>query len=266
LHPHPALSPVPDPSDQSSLAEQDANEEAWRQLLAQNVLAVLLPTEDLKNECLRALVEQILAEMIVGNVIGTRLCESWVLWELITNAIEASGLAGDTNSSKDKKPGSGNDDAARSKKKYRDETGRLRQYGLVEDANRPEEASVIAEETATSLVKTFWRLMHYGFILITTGRAVALLLLSTANLAGRGSSKSNSFGASSTADITEGAARSGVPKIARPIVDMSAWKTAANLVEIPSRMPWVSGLANLAHYIATAGPGGLGRADGRVDR
>jgi PXA domain len=285
LHPHPALSPVPDPSDASSIAEQDANEQAWRQLLAQSVLAVLLPTEDLQNECLRSLVGQILAEMIVGNIIGTRICESWALWELITNAIEAVRAKGDTNSSKTKKPGSGITDAKRSKKmsdKYQDGSNiapiksgidRLEQYGLMNNSldrgtstGEASKTSMATKRTIRSLTNAFWTLLHYGIIIITAGRAIALMLLSPTHLVVRRSSRLSSSSASEKAEKAEGAARSGVPKSVRPIVDMMAWKTVANLVELPSRMPWLSGLASLAHWTAILGPGRLGEADGRVDR
>jgi hypothetical protein len=284
LHPHPALSPVPDPSDASSIAEQDANEQAWRQLLAQSVLTVLLPTEDLQNDCLRSLVGQILAEMIVGNIIGTRICESWALWGLITNAIEVVRAKGDTNSSKPKSPGSGITDAKRSKKlsdKYQDGSNtapiksgmdRLEQYGLLNSPNRGKSTGKEVATGTTSMATTklltnaFWTLLHYGITLITAGRAVAVLLLSSGKLDARGSSKVGNFGASPTAEKAEGAARSGVPKAVRPILDMMAWKTVANLIELPSRMPWLSGLASLAHWTATSGPGKVGEYDGRVDR
>ncbi|RYZ32624.1 MAG: hypothetical protein EOP01_00570, partial [Propionibacteriaceae bacterium] len=69
--------PVPTESVPSATVEQRENESAWRQLLVQGVLAVLLPTEDLENGCLRALVAEIFAEMILGNGISGKACESW---------------------------------------------------------------------------------------------------------------------------------------------------------------------------------------------
>jgi hypothetical protein len=260
-------------------------------LLAQNVLAVLLPTEDLQNDCLRALVEQILAEMVVGNIIGNRLCENWALWELITNGIEATRTRGDTSSLKSKKARAGGD-GERSKKKNdkppaesnRSPTkggiGRLEQFGLVDTPIQSESESEASNkrktakyqtqyygQTVMSLTNIFWTLLQYGFVLITTGRAVALLLMSSGNLPLRGSSTVNSgVGVSTTAESTEGAARSGMAKPVRPILDMTVWKTAGNLAELRSRMPWLSGLASLMHWTVTAGPGRVGEMDGKIDR
>src|SRR5216117_635801 len=59
LHPHPALSPVPISLSPDAATEQQKNEAAYRRLLVQGVLAVLLPTEDLENGCLRTLVREI---------------------------------------------------------------------------------------------------------------------------------------------------------------------------------------------------------------
>lgn len=47
----------------------------------QGVLSILLPTEDLENPCLTALVEQIVAELIVGNVIVNKAAQPWLLFE-----------------------------------------------------------------------------------------------------------------------------------------------------------------------------------------
>ena len=81
LVPHPALTPVPRETDPSTILEQARNEESWRQLLVQGVLAVLLPTEDLENGCLRALVAEIFSDMILGNGVSGKACKPWLLWE-----------------------------------------------------------------------------------------------------------------------------------------------------------------------------------------
>ena len=77
------------PDDASKALEQKENEAAYRQLLVHGVLAVLLPTEDLENSCLTALVGQIFSEMIIGNGIGGKASEPWLLWEGITKTAEA---------------------------------------------------------------------------------------------------------------------------------------------------------------------------------
>jgi hypothetical protein len=79
----PALSPVPNASSPSSISEAAEKEAAYRQLLVRAALAVLLPTEDLENECLTTLVGQIFSELIIGNLIANKIVEPWFLWECI---------------------------------------------------------------------------------------------------------------------------------------------------------------------------------------
>ncbi|KAI4665389.1 uncharacterized protein J4E78_002849 [Alternaria triticimaculans] len=120
LHPHPALSPVPTDDAPATVLEQRESESAWRQLLIHGVLALLLPTEDLKNGCLRALVGEIFAEMILGNGISGKACEGWVLWEGITRIAEVL----QTDAAKEKDSQSDDADAEQS-------LTRLERYGLL---------------------------------------------------------------------------------------------------------------------------------------
>ncbi|ROW12055.1 hypothetical protein VMCG_00763 [Cytospora schulzeri] len=84
LCPLPHLSPIPKLEKPETIAEQAENEVAYRQLLVQGVLAVLLPTEDLKNQCLTSLVGQIFSEIIIGGVVAKKLSEPWMLWTGLT--------------------------------------------------------------------------------------------------------------------------------------------------------------------------------------
>ncbi|TQV99970.1 hypothetical protein V2A60_005384 [Cordyceps javanica] len=83
LCPLPQLSPVPRAGDEQAVEEQMKNEAAYRQLLVQAVLAILLPTEDLENPCLTAIVGQIFSEMIVGNLVSGKASQPWLLYESI---------------------------------------------------------------------------------------------------------------------------------------------------------------------------------------
>ncbi|KAJ0107628.1 pxa domain-containing protein [Diaporthe amygdali] len=84
LWPLPQLSPIPDIDKPNTIFEQAENEVAYRQLLVQGVLAVLLPTEDLENECLTSLVGEILSEMIIGGVVAKKVSEPWMIWTGLT--------------------------------------------------------------------------------------------------------------------------------------------------------------------------------------
>jgi hypothetical protein len=254
------MAPVPRTSDPTTIVEQERNEQAWRQLLVQGVLAVLLPTEDLQNGCLRALVGEILAEMIVGNVLSNKLCEGPALWELITNLIEAvqdRGSKPGERSSNKKKNGKLSEESTAA---VRITSSRLEQFGLLHKASSANPAVVDEAEMTTpkiprttAFANTFWRFVNYGILFITAVRAVVLAFMSSANLPTRANIKS-------WPTETE---RQAQP---RPIVSMSVWSTASNLVELSARMPWLFGLISLAQKTMVARPGKFGDTDGMLDR
>lgn len=54
------------------------------------------------------------------------------------------------------------------------------------------------------------------------------------------------------------------PKVA--VLAFGWWSCVSNLIELPSRMPWLSGFLSLMQYGAMSGPGQVGALDGAVDR
>ena len=87
LNPHPALSPVPDPSHPTTVTQLDDDEARYRRLLVRGVLARLLPTDEFENGCVRTLVEEILAEMILGGILVGSMCRTRFWMEAIINAV-----------------------------------------------------------------------------------------------------------------------------------------------------------------------------------
>ncbi|KFY46118.1 hypothetical protein V494_00606, partial [Pseudogymnoascus sp. VKM F-4513 (FW-928)] len=93
LHPHPALSPVPDPADPASIELQSANDAAYRELLAQRLLRTLLPPTERDNPALMALVGSILADLVIEKAVE-RACQPGVIWEGIAKAVEGVAARG----------------------------------------------------------------------------------------------------------------------------------------------------------------------------
>jgi hypothetical protein len=266
LHPHPALSPVPTDSVPSSIVEQRESESAWRQLLVQGVLAVLLPTEDLENACLRALVAEIFAEMILGNGISGKACEGWLLWEGITSiakvlqtddAKEESVLSNDTSSEQS--------------------MTRLERFGLLSSA-RNEQAGSTSTITASKfrhqtwpvfISGLFWTMVQYLFWASTAVRAVVSILAKASSLPTRsGTNEPSPVDASSqslpfSADTPLSTRPLGTK---RPVVSMRLWSCIAQLAELSVRMPWLSGSISMLHWGLLAGPGKVGDTDGILDR
>lgn len=93
LHPHPALSPVPDPTDPASVDLQSANDAAYRELLSRRLLHTLLPPAERDNPALMALVGSILADLVVEKAVE-RASEPGVIWEGIAKVVESVSARG----------------------------------------------------------------------------------------------------------------------------------------------------------------------------
>ncbi|KAI1661710.1 PXA domain-containing protein [Daldinia decipiens] len=246
LWPLPALSPVPK-SGHSSIQTQEDNESAYRQLLVQGVLALLLPTEDLENECLTTLVEQLFSELVIGNLIINKLSEPWLIWEgliILTrivrarSTIEASG------------PGDMEPDA--NLKTIR---------GIVPPITR---------KRSLYIQQFFWTVIQWGFVIVNSIRLMISTIMLSRTLPPRSiptirqvDPTSHDYGEKSYHPPTS---EVGLQPVNVPIADFKLWACVGNLLEIDARMPWMSGTLSMAQWGALRGPGNLAGFNGMIDR
>jgi hypothetical protein len=266
LHPHPALSPVPTDSVPSTAVEQRESESAWRQLLVQGVLAVLLPTEDLENGCLRALVAEIFAEMILGNGISGKACEGWLLWEGITSIAKVL----QTDAAKEEDHGSDDQSPEQS-------MTRLERFGLLSSARSEQTGSTLPLAPSESRRKAwpmfisgfFWAAVQYMFLASTAVRAMVSALATSPALPSRSLSKEPPFVEAPDQlqqFSTDRPLSTRLLRTKRPVVSMKLWSCIAQLTELSIRMPWLSGSISMLHWGLLAGPGMVGDTDGILDR
>ena len=261
LSPHPALSPVPHDDDSSTLLEQARNEEVWRQLLVQGVLAVLLPTEDLENRCLRALVAEIFSEMILGNGLSQKACESWLLWDAITTIIEAL----QPRTLKDV----GKPTVA---------VSRLEQFGLLstsadDEGSQHSNLKHPGSAASVSVSGLFWTVIQYIFLASTAVRVVIYAVATSLLLPSRSKTWLSVQSPTQTArqDVILPKSHSEISSTSlsddhQPILSMSMWSAVGRVVQLDVRMPWLSGMFALLHHLAIFGPGRIGDTDGALDR
>lgn len=253
MWPFPALSPVPD-GGQNTL-QQLENESAYRQLLVQGVLAVLLPTEDLENDCLTTLVGQIFSEMILGDGIGGKASEPWLLWEGITKIAEVIQTQ-----------------MPKSKAQVRVE----RSNSDLVDSSPPNLTgrSTKQWEISRSLHKTFWLVLQYGFVAFTAVRFFVITLATASSLPSRIAPTTKITGSTLANDHIEppnlissktSSASRQVPS-KQPIIKMKIWSCASSLLDLDARMPWLSATISLLQWLALTGPGEIGNTDGMVDK
>ena len=244
LNPHPALSPVPDPAVPSTSTEQHEHEAEYRQLLVQGALAVLLPTEDLENACLRTLVADVIADSILGNSIGGKVCEGWFIWAGITKLIDVVKERIEPK--------------ARGEQIEVDTRSRLEKFGLLSE--KGENRQVGEDDRRSALSSAFWRILQYGFMTFMTIRFVMLGFITAYSRPMRSTWTWKTAGSSEAWPMDE---RGEGP---RPMLSFKILSMMPVLFDLRSRMPWLSGsLAMLQHQLIH-GPLGLAATDGILDQ
>ena len=229
--------------------EQQKHEAQYRQLLIQGALAVLLPTEDLENACLRTLVADVIADSILGNAIGGRACEGWFIWATITKLIEVVKARIEP-----KATGEELEVGTRS---------RLEKFGLLSEKDEVTDTISSRHRRRSALSNTFWRILQCCYLGFMTVRFVMLGLVAAY------SQPLRSVGTSKTPGPTGGspiAPKVGAPRKVGPIVKFRSFGLISEVLDLSSRMPWVSGFLALLQQQMMEGPMRVGATDGILDQ
>ncbi|KAI4211310.1 MAG: hypothetical protein LQ351_005865 [Letrouitia transgressa] len=252
INPHPALSPVPDPASESLVTEQSRREAEYRQLLVQGVLAVLLPTEDLENACLRTVVTDVIAESILGNSIGGRACEGWFIWSSITRLVEAVKAHMEPK--------------ATGEEIEVDTRSRLEKFGLLSAERRDEGTRPAAGQKdsgrQSAFSEMFWRLLQYCYLTVVSVRFIVLGVFAAQSELRR-STWTARRAAKSSSPIAK---PTQAPKPLRAIVEFKIFSVVSTVLDLPFRMPWLSGSLSLLQYHLVMGPLRVGATDGVLDQ
>lgn len=248
LVPHPAFSPTPNAHAPLSVEEQSRNESAYRQLLVQGALAVLLPTEDLGNACLRTLVADVVGETILGNGVGGKACEGWVIWEGITKLVENVKARVER-----KAPGPEIETNTRS---------RLERFGLLSEKDemhqqRPRDRRLATMSTAV------WQLLQYGYLSFLALRFIILGCFAASSGPSR---LLTSTTWSRSPNDASGATTTIAPRTNRPILSFKIFGLASILLDLPARAPWLAGCGSLVQHHLIRRPLRLGASGGMLDK
>jgi hypothetical protein len=210
---------------------------AYRQLLVQGVLAVLLPTEDLENECLTSLVGQIFSELVIGDIVANRVAEPWFIWECLTI------LSG---------------------------TIRRKRAGSADiDSSEPEFMPLKAQKES-SLRRLFWSVVQWCLLAASFIRSLVISTITSRSLPSRAgirqrrdiTGRKRGLKPTDPGSLLE--ADSELVKV--PVLTFKIWPALSNLVQLDIRMPWLLGLLSMIQWMAVAGPGRVGGVGGILDR
>ncbi|KAL8687406.1 MAG: hypothetical protein Q9224_005161 [Gallowayella concinna] len=224
-----ALSPVPEPSLETSTTLQAKHEADYRQLLVQGALAVLLPTEDLENACLRTLVTDVMAETILGKSIGGRVCEGWFIWTSITKLVdEVKALS---------KPRTTGEEIEV------DTRSRLEKFGLLSE--RGDDTRPTMDGRRSTVSKVIWRVLQYGYLAI-----IGLQFIISGLFAASSEPRRSSWSRKAAADSPIVKTTEAPAVVLRPLLDFKIFSLLSTLLDLSFRMPWLCGsIALLQHHL-----------------
>lgn len=226
LRSHQALSPPPVDLD-SSLLQTD-NETAWSQLLVGRLVPFLVPPEDLVNPCLQVLVQELLSEMILRGAVCNKATEPWLLWDGTRKLIISPQPRPAFSRTVDHSASKG--------------------YTRSNEQRRRHVRSIISF--------VFWSGIQ---TMITVWHALLAVVGAYRNSSTIPRPSHPRRIAKTTHDANQGNGR-------RAILDMALWSLLAYAALLPQRMPWLSGLLNLVHWLLLRGPWKLGIVDSKIDR
>ena len=223
-------------------------------MLVNGVLAVLLPTEDLENDSLVALVGQIFSELIVGRIVADRLSEPWLIWEgliILSRVVRERTNAAAAG------------------------TAASAQFGQGETPAPAESRKSFLPFSFFSPQRLFWALVRWAFL----AAAFVRLLIRTA-ASSRGFPSRMGERASKHQEQHATGRKMGGPALPQaailldtdiehakvPVLAFRIFPVVSNLIEMDVRMPWLSGALSLLHWMAIAGPGRIADVDGILDR
>lgn len=235
---------MPDTTAPSTATEQQEHEAQYRQLLVQGALAVLLPTEDLENACLRTLVADVIADSILGSSVGGKVCEGWFIWGGITKLVEVVKARIEPK--------------ATGEEIEVDTRSRLEKFGLLSEKRQSKEAS--KENRRSTFSSAFWRILQYGFLTFMTIRFVILGVITASSRPMRSPWTPKTSGSSESRPKKEG------KEMARPMLTLKILSVISVVLDLRTRMPWLSGSLALLQHQLIHGSLGLAATNGILDQ
>lgn len=216
---------------------------------------MLLPTEDLENECLTSLVGQIFSELIIGNLVANKVSQPWLLWEIL---IILTRLVAKNRTATPPFAASRQDGPTESHSQgYSPESSR----------NRP-----TTGRKSWSFQRIFWSIVQWAFLAVNSIRLIISTMVLSRTLPPRPTpisvripeSTGHYDGEKPYIPPTDLAAQPAPVKVA--IIDFNIWPCVANLLELDVRMPWLGGALSMMQWGATRGPGRVAGYNGIIDR
>lgn len=238
------------------MVDQAKNEMAYRQLLVQGALAVLLPTEDLENNFLRTLIADVIGERIVGNSIGGKATEGWFIWGNIIKIVDVVKARIER-------------EASDQEERESDSRSRLEKYGMLSEGGPSPNSTKQAVRWMDS--RLFGQMLQYLYLTFLIIRFLVLGLV--LGLVATYTPSAQSSDSSSESRLVQGVEETRpmmkameAPKNTRPILDFKIFSLVSVVLNIPVRMPWLTGSLSLLQHQLINGPLRVGGTNGLLNQ
>lgn len=238
------------------MVDQAKHEMAYRQLLVQGALAVLLPTEDLENNFLRTLVTDVIGETILGNSIGSKATEGWFIWGNIIRIVDVVKARIERKASDQEETES-------------DSRSRLEKYGLLSEGGPGPNSTKQAVRWMDS--RLLGQMLQYLYLTFLVIRFLVLGLV--LGLVATYTPSAQSSDSSSESRLVQGVEETRpmmktmeAPKNTRPILDFKIFSLVSVVLNIPVRMPWLTGSLSLLQHQLINGPLRVGGTNGLLNQ
>jgi hypothetical protein len=267
LNPHPALDPRLPPEQRRDY------ESAYRQLLVQGALAVLLPTEDLANACLRTLVSDIIADLILGQALADKLCQPWFLHGTVSKVVDivTSRRPNDANDSSSSPTTNAGQEILDTETRQ----SRLEKFGLL-TANKADREDYSSVRRQSSLSAWFWSLLQFAFIAYQSLRLILVGMIHAHGLPRRlrhhpidttTPLSSSSFSPPKPAVPVSPQRPSGPnARSPRAVINYRIFSCISAMLHLSVRMPWLAGSLAFCQHLLGGGPGRYGAANSTLDK
>lgn len=227
---------------------------AYRQLLVQGALAVLLPTEDLENNFLRTLVADVIGETIIGNSVGGKATEGWFIWGNIIKIVHVVKARVET-------------EASDQEEMETESRSRLEKYGLLSEKG-PKSTKQAIRWMDSRLFRQMVQYLYLTFLIIrflVLGLVLGLVATYTPSAQSSDSSSKSRLvqGMEETRPMTK---PMEAPKNARPILDFKVFSLVSVVLNMPGRMPWLTGSLSLLQHQLINGPLRVGGTNGLLNQ
>ena len=140
---------------------------------------------------------------------------------------------------------------------------RLEKFGLLAEKDQSTDRNLSNQSRKSTFTSMFWRTLQFFYMAFVIVRFVFLGFITAYSQPSRSSTRSKTPSLAGGSPI---ATTVKPPPKPRPIVSFKVFSLISTLLDLPSRMPWVSGsLALLQHHLIH-GPLGVGATDGILDQ